>query len=938
MISGNRPTRPNLKHAAAGLAVLTTSVLAQDADAPAGFWAQYRTTIVVAVLVAILIRIFGKWIDTAQTKLGAWIERTLQGFGYRATKRHLAGLVDEHRRLRLIGIYNRADLHPPRLREVYVSLRLAAGKDDARDFHLPEIFGGKDRRLVVLGPPGSGKTTLLDYLTLVFAGHVPSVLRKRLGRPLPLFARLRRLGEEGAGTVLDLLRSSAPVSLPEGYVEGRLRRGGSVVLLDGLDEVLDQDLHRQAAEEIRSLVREYPENWYVVTCRVAGWRNQLPDFRTYEIRELSDDDVRQFVGAWYREVLRTQKVNVLGASPDPKDLRKAEDDAFVDARERAEALCGSLAGNEGLRRIARTPLILSLITLVHYHRVADLPQGRAQLYEKCLEILLELWDLSEHRLKPAETASLKEKLLVLQELAFHYLRDDLLEADLKVLEDVVTPLLPELGTEATAKALIEQIWQRSGILVELALDRYGFAHRALQDYLAAAYVVENEADDVLLEHAAEERWREVILIGVGLAPKERARRLVAAFLQQEDDSALEMAGLSLAEDVQVGEELREKVRRRLLVRLEAEESPDAFGRLAGALLTGDPEAARDWMRGVLEGRDPDQRSRLLKLLPALGEKQAGGIAPLLVKMIAANDEEPAVRAAAARTLAELAVEPDGATWEALLGARKDASAAVKAAAGWALCELGRYEEFGFVKVPAGEFVMGSEEIRDNEKPQHVLFLPTFYIGRYPVTVAEFQAFVEESGFGVQEPRCLKGESNHPVVFVDWNEATAYARHYGSTLPSEAEWEKAARGTDGRKYPWGNEWHSNCANSIEYWNVGRSLLSSMRGRGQMTTTAVDQFSPTGDSPFGCADMSGNVWEWTRSQHRDYPYDPHDGRENHDKNPLWVLRGGSFVYGVDFVRCAYRNRFDPWYRGGRVGFRVVLSPSPASGSLTSDPSDL
>jgi formylglycine-generating enzyme required for sulfatase activity len=915
---------PDLKHVAVGLATITTNVLAQDAAAPTNFWDLHGDKILAVLIGGILVRLFAKPIDALQAKAGAWIEHTLQGFGYRAKKRHLAGLIDEHRRLRLIGIYNRADLHPPRLREVYVSLRLAAGKDDeGRDFHLPEIFQGDAKRLVVLGPPGSGKTTLLDYLTLVFAGHVPSALRQQLGNPLPLFARLRRLGEENAGTVLDLLRSTTPVSVPEGYVQRQLRRGGAVVLLDGLDEVLDQDLHHQAAEGIRALVREYPENWYVVTCRVAGWRGQLPDFRTYEIRELSDDDVRQFVGAWYREVLRTQKANLLGAVPDPKELRQAEDDAFAVARERAEALAKSLADNEGLRRMARTPLILSLITLVHYHRVADLPKGRAKLYDKCLEILLELWDLSDKQLKPVGTVSPKGKLLVLKELAFHYLSEDLLEADLKVLDEVVTPLLPELGTEATAKALIEEIWERSGILVELALGRYGFAHRALQDYLAAAYVVENEKDDVLLEHAAEERWREVILIGVGLAPKERAQRLVATFLQQEDDSALAMAGLSLAEDVQVGDDLKRKVRQRLLVRLEAEEAPDAFGRLAGALLTGDPDGARDWMRGVLEGRDPEQRSRILKLLPTLGKEQADGMAPLLVKMITETDEEPAVRVAAARTLAELRIEADGATCDALLKARREAPEVVKVAVGWALCELGRYEELGFVKVPAGEFVMGSEEYSE-EKPRHTLFLPTFYMGRYQVTVEQFRGFVEESGFTVRSSRCLKGKADHPVAWVIWPEALAFAKHYGYDLPSEAEWEKAARGTDGRRFPWGDKWQSGRANVSRFLPVAivRFAFSMIGGS---STTPVGSFSPDGDSPYGCADMSGNVWQWTRSQYRDYPYDPHDGRENHDEAPSRVLRGTSSALNDHHGRCARRDRYGPANVDFIVGFRVVLSPS-------------
>jgi formylglycine-generating enzyme required for sulfatase activity len=914
---------PDFKHAAATLATVTTSVLAQDATAPTDFWTQHRDKVLV-VVTAVVVLILSETIKALLKKLFAVVERALQGFGFRATQRHLAGLIDEHRQLRLIGIYNRADLPPPRLREVYVSLRLAAGKDDnARDFHLPEIFQGKNRRLVVLGAPGSGKTTLLDYLTLVFAGHIPSTLRQQLGRPLPFFARLRRLGEENAGTVLELLQSGAPVRLPAAYIQRRLRRGGAVVLLDGLDEVLDQDLHRRAAEGIRSLVLEYPDNWYVVTCRVAGWRGQLTGFRTYEIQDLSDDDVRQFVGAWYREVLRTQKANLLGAAPDVDKLRKTEDEAVADARQRAEALVKSLAGNEGLRRIARTPLLLSLITLVHYHRVADLPRGRAQLYEKCLEILLEIWDLSEKHLKPVETASLKEKLLILKKLAFHYLHEDLLEADLKVLEQVVTPLLPALATEATAKALIEQIWQRSGILVELALGRHGFAHRALQDYLAAAYVVENEKDDVLLEHTAEERWREVILISVGLAPPDRARRLVATFVAEGDDSALEMAGLSLAEDVQIGEDLRSQVRRRLLRRLETEMSPDVFGRLALAFLTGAPKIARVWMHEVLESNDAGQRMRLLKLLPVLGEEQTSPVVPLLARIVAETGEDPTVRATAARTLAELAIEPDGATWDALGRARGDDSETVKAGAGWAWCELGRYEGLGFIKVPAGEFVMGSEHY--DEKPQHVLFLPSFYIACTPVTVAQFQAFVEKSGFQVRDPRCLKGEPNHPVVYVNWNDANAYSRYYGYSLASEAEWEKAARGTDGRKYPWGNEFHTDRANSWEYWSEGRRSLFSRKKRSNKGTTPVGQFSPSGDSPYGCVDMSGNVWEWTRSQYRDYPYDPYDGRENHDKTPSRVLRGASFADDDRNVRCASRHRFEPSLVDFSVGFRVVLSPS-------------
>lgn len=186
------------------------------------------------------------------------------------------------------------------------------------------------------------------------------------------------------------------------------------------------------------------------------------------------------------------------------------------------------------------------------------------------------------------------------------------------------------------------------------------------------------------------------------------------------------------------------------------------------------------------------------------------------------------------------------------------------------------------------------------------------------TVVQFRAFVRDSGYRPEDDRCLDGPEDHPVTCVSWHDALRFCRWSSDqtglrvALPSEAEWEKAARGTDGRIYPWGssNPDSKKC-------NYG----GYMRG-----TTPVGHYSPYGDSPYGCVDMTGNVWEWTRSIHMRYPYNPEDGREDLEirDEASRVLRGGSFSIDDWFVYCACRRSERPSRCFGNCGFRVVVSP--------------
>jgi formylglycine-generating enzyme required for sulfatase activity len=226
-----------------------------------------------------------------------------------------------------------------------------------------------------------------------------------------------------------------------------------------------------------------------------------------------------------------------------------------------------------------------------------------------------------------------------------------------------------------------------------------------------------------------------------------------------------------------------------------------------------------------------------------------------------------------------------------------------------------------VLIPAGKFLMGSDsqvgkDVLGDKQPQHPLTLPDYYMARTPVTNAQYLAFVQAAGH--RQPRHWDGgkppggKGNHPVVCVNWDDARAYCRWLADVtgkpygLPSEAQWEKGARGTKGWIYPWG-KWDQSLCNSRE--------------EGKYDTTPVGTYRQ-GTSPYGLLDMAGNVLEWTRSLSKGYPYDPNDGRENLETLGARVLRGGAFNFRARSARCAYRNMYNPvnWFK--YYGFRVCV----------------
>lgn len=241
-----------------------------------------------------------------------------------------------------------------------------------------------------------------------------------------------------------------------------------------------------------------------------------------------------------------------------------------------------------------------------------------------------------------------------------------------------------------------------------------------------------------------------------------------------------------------------------------------------------------------------------------------------------------------------------------------------------------------ILIPGGEFTLGRDDGQENEAPRHSFYLEPFYIDRYPVTQSEYHSFVQATGHPIPyyELEWLETDEynwdpdshtppsdklDHPVVMVSWKDAQAYSTWAQKRLPTEAEWERTARGHDGRRWPWGNEFKR------EYSNT--------QGLGIGRTTAVYRFSPCGNSPEGVSDLIGNVWEWTSSLYMPYPYDDQDGREDLAAKAWRVLRGGS--WRNDLTRANSTARLDgDFLFYTNVGFRCAVSARLVIAALECD----
>jgi formylglycine-generating enzyme required for sulfatase activity len=831
---------------------------------------------------------------------------------------YLRGLVNRYSHLELRGIKREGQqVIQLELEQVYVPLAARTyRRGQSAEIQLDQLLQ-QGRQVIITGGPGSGKTTVLLHLASTLALAVgsdkPALAAEKLGLtdalPLPIYiplssyARYRRnlpKGSRAEATTLAafishylIQRGQGGFDLPADFFQQLLRTGRQVmVLLDGLDEVPGENERVAVREAIEGLLDGRPELQIVATCRTAAYGGRAVlgrGFREVVVLPLTEAHIEQLVRQAYAVP------GLFGAEP---GLAQQKSNELLQAIATLEAQRRRLYGDQ-TEPLITSPLLVRMLIIVH---VSDrrLPDQRAELYKKATDNLL----LPEYQ-PDQEVANELGGLVggsqsVHRELAQHlafamHQRGDKQGRELDEFE--LRELLKKHPTYPHLADNFISLARSRSTLLEERDGQYRFIHLAFQEFLAAGYLADVTGGEsgyggivAFLESGPllDSWWREPILLIAGYysIDKPTAAQKFLRRLAGLDEHAAARAA-TLPPDI-----------------------PLAAAELAGA-------AALEW--------------------PALPE---------------------GLKEALARRLADFFTHP---AWLA------HTSPILRAKAGDTLALLGdsrpevmTVDEMQFCAVPPGPFMLGSpdedELARDNEKPLHPFDLPYgYWLGRYPVTVAQWQIFVTETGHTPTDKDSLADPPNRPVRYVTWYEAVKFCEWlterwqeagllpagWQVRLPSEAEWEKAARGAKQlpetvvkgtlaeidlagvenpretkdndrprRRYPWGDEPDPERAN---YDQTGID-----------ETSAVGCFSQ-GATPYGCEEMSGNVWEWCATIWRDNYQDYKNDNDLKRTDVLRVLRGGSFFYINGGVRCAVRSGLPPDVRNPDYGFRVcVVSP--------------
>ncbi|MCP4696454.1 MAG: SUMF1/EgtB/PvdO family nonheme iron enzyme, partial [Gammaproteobacteria bacterium] len=771
----------------------------------------------------------------------------------------------------------------------------------------------RERRVVLLGDPGSGKTTFVNYLAGALAEcalggpkNLPEKLRGKIPVRLILreaAARIPPHARGGAALLWRVLGKDIAAALgcrdtsrASSALQTLIRKQGALFFLDGLDEV-PENLRKTLLDSVQNLADILPDSSrFLITARPYAYADssaRLEKFTVAELAPLDQEQRNRFIERWYEAVRVHTQMNPHTAWHKTQSLQAA-------------------VTRPNLAQLAGRPLLLTLMATLHTGR-GQLPDDRARLYNDSVELLLGAWQRSRlvHNAKGQPVIGPG--------------MDQVMKIDLT-------------QVRVAMEKLAFQVHERQRLELKETSDSGRSADISKGEVL--------EAFSDLLDQGGPGSWQ------------------LLEYLDRQ-------AGLLIARAEGGPYAFPHRSFQEYLAACRVCDRPDAPHHFRD-LVHQDPI----WWREVFllgAGRLCESSAGFLThLINALLPREAAGAANPAdmdwCKAILASEAllEQRILERLKEDDAYVAVYEKVRDW--LLRCLEEAPPRTRAEAGDVLGRMGDprpgtgLDEKGFLDIvwttlPEGEFWMGSEDGSDDEKPRCQVRLAAFRIARYPITVAQYRAFVTAGAY--EEERWWTGPGwawrtgeldqwkdaryyawrlearpkenrnlpinwteqlhfpNRPVCYISWFEAMAFC-HWLSTemnadirLPTEAQWERTAAGADGRKFPWGDE----------PWDEQRANLNES---GIHHPTSAGLY-PAGNTPEKAADMAGNVWEWCLSLDEKYPYKEEDGRNDSQAKFMRILRGGGYWNDENTARCAYRRGHFPNDCDVYNGFRVVMSPA-------------
>jgi len=463
--------------------------------------------------------IFRKPVARSWGKFLNWIATSFENeLGYRRFEPEYRKYIREyHLHLKIVGLRTEEERRP-KIKDAYVPIGLVPRGGNLGQTVSVEQITHNNAYNLILGDPGAGKSTILDYLTVEFTKPQVRVKSARTSRrtidsPCPIYIPLRRCQQKNETFLDDVLDPTTEIlptivrkKMSKNFILRCLNRGHAILLLDGLDEVANQEAYNSIIEKVNDFIQLYPKNKIIITCRKAGWRGGLhPAFQVFSALPLDSQQQYEFVHKWYAAILQ---YTAHGTPTTEDNLRKR-------AEREANQLLTLLRTKERLRELASNPLMLSLICLVHKQR-KDLPRGRAALYENCLDILLGLWDIIDKELEQ-EFPTTEQKKLLLRRIAYRMQISDAREINRHDLEDYVLEFLPAIDSRKAAADIVRQIEVRSGLMVERSIDKLTFSHLTFQEFLVVEYIRNELNERIDIKTITDwTSWREPILLMGGL--------------------------------------------------------------------------------------------------------------------------------------------------------------------------------------------------------------------------------------------------------------------------------------------------------------------------------------------------------------------------------------------------------------------------------------